>query len=221
MAGPKARVIVGGMDKCGNGLSVVCGKFYAETMHKSLAQSHKKIPSSQKDKIINEQNLYTTNAGITDYDSKNDDNSDNDRPSRNPEPQSVSMAYILAKMHKKKAGVRIIAGGCRLSLTAVSQVVSRACKLILKAFDKIFHELFIQVGFNRKSPIAISTDDINIRTDYFNTLIARNRYNITNGKVLSVTLSQKKRGRYSSPTRTLEKNCSGHRRRVSKFPEKN
>ena len=102
MAGPKARVIVGGMDKCGNGLSVVCGKFYAETMHKSLAQSHKKIPSSQKDKIINEQNLYTTNAGITDYDSKNDDNSDNDRPSRNPEPRAVSKAYILAKMHKKR-----------------------------------------------------------------------------------------------------------------------
>ena len=93
-------------------------------------------------------------------------------------------------MHKKLPGVRIIAGGCGLSLTAVSQVVSRACKLILRAYDKIYHEMFIKVGFNRKSPIAISTDDINIRTDYFNTLIARKRYNITNGKVLSMDFTK-------------------------------
>ena len=93
-------------------------------------------------------------------------------------------------MHKKLPGVRIIAGGCGLSLTAVSQVVSRTCKLILRTFDKIFHELFVQVGFNRKSPIAISTDDINTRIDYFNTLLARNRYNTKNGKVLSMDFTK-------------------------------
>ena len=70
------------MDKCGDGFAIICGKYYAEIMHKSLAKSHKRIPSSQKDEIINEQNLYTTNAGITDYDSKNDDNSDDNGPSR-------------------------------------------------------------------------------------------------------------------------------------------
>ena len=159
-------------------------------MRRSLAKSHKRIPATQKDKIIAAQNQYTTNAGIAEYDNKNTDDPQDDGPSRNPEPRAVSKAYILAKMHKKLPGVRIIAGGCGLSLTAVSQVVSRACKLILRAYDKIFHELFVQVGFNRKSPIAISTDDINIRTDYFNTLIARNRYNITNGKVLSMDFTK-------------------------------
>lgn len=99
MEGPKARIILGGMDKCGDGFSVMCAKYYAEIMHKSLANSHKQIPSSQRDKIINEQNQYTTNAGIADYDSKNNDNSIDDGPSRNPEPRSVSKAYILAKMH--------------------------------------------------------------------------------------------------------------------------
>ena len=93
-------------------------------------------------------------------------------------------------MHKALPGVRIIAGGCGLSLTAVSQVVSRARKLILRAYDKVFHELFIQVGYHRQSPIALSTDDINTRIDYFNTLIARKRYNITNGKVLSMDFAK-------------------------------
>ena len=97
----------------------MCGKYYAEIMHRSLEKLHKRIPSSQKDKIIKAQNQYTTNAGITEYDSNNTDNSKDDGPSRNPEPRAVSKAYILAKMHKKLPGVRIIAGGCGLSLTAV------------------------------------------------------------------------------------------------------
>ena len=190
IAGPQAIIILGGMDKCGDGFAIMCGKYYATIMHRSLEKSHQRIPSAQKDNIIRAQNQYTTNAGITEYDSNNTDNPQDDGPSRNPEPRAVSKAYILAKMHKKLPGVRIIAGGCGLSLTAVSQVVSRACKLILRAYDKIYHEMFIKVGFSRKSPIAISTDDINIRTDYFNTLIARNRYNITNGKVLSMDFTK-------------------------------
>ena len=67
-AGPKAIIIIGGMDKCGDGFSIMCGKYYAQIMHRSLAKSHKRIPATQKDKIIAAQNQYTTNAGIAEYD---------------------------------------------------------------------------------------------------------------------------------------------------------
>ena len=78
IAGPQAIIILGGMDKCGDGFAIMCGKYYATIMHRSLEKSHQRIPSAQKDNIIRAQNQYTTNAGITGYDSKNTDNPQED-----------------------------------------------------------------------------------------------------------------------------------------------
>jgi hypothetical protein len=185
---PQRRLVLTHNDKINGVFGVMCVKAYKQQLLDTVESgNYVEVDQSDEDNdsIIQRINTEAAAFGVVEegaYEAVDEKGECKARPSQ------LSTLYLMIKLHKAKAGFRAVTGGAFVPTTCISQVLSRALRLLIPTFDMMVSEMFlVHTGHSMKScPILGTTDQLLEHLTTLNGLISRGVINVSGAELSSL-----------------------------------